>query len=293
MGGILSYNKSEVKYEVNSENNSENKSKIIIKYNHNHKYSWIKQLLDTRDKYNYFYFDITTDIVDLRNKCPPIYNQGNIGSCTANAICGAYEYDYINNKLDKTERENKENKENNTFSPSRLFLYYNERSLENTVKTDSGATLRDGMKSINKIGVCSENEWPYNTSKFTIKPDDSCYKSALSHEALSYFSIKQTLDQLKSSLIMGYPFVFGFNVYESFESEEVAKTGIMPMPGKDEKLLGGHAVMAVGYNNNKKIFIIRNSWGNEWGMDGYFYMPYDYITDSKLCSDFWLMKTVK
>jgi len=248
------------------------------------KYLWKKQKKDTRDKHNYFCLNINKDSVDLRSYCPKVYSQGTIGSCTANAICGAYEYDYMKN-------QRKKNKQS-IFSPSRLFLYYNERSMENTVGTDSGAEIRDGMKSINKVGVCSEKEWPYDTSKFTDKPSESCYKDAIKHESIMYGSLKQTLEQLKSSLLSGYPFVFGFLVYKSFESDAVAKTGIMTMPTNNDTQLGGHAVMAVGFDDSKQVFIIRNSWGEKWGDKGYFYMPYEYIKDTNLCSDFWVMKTV-
>ena len=149
------------------------------------------------------------------------------------------------------------------------------------------------MKSINKIGVCNESMWPYDTSKFTVKPTDECYKSAVNNESIQYNSLKQELEQLQSCLILGNPFVFGFIVYESFESDTVAKTGIMPMPEQGEKELGGHAVMAVGFDSEKKVFIIRNSWGDNWGDNGYFYMPYEFILNSNNCSDFWVIKTIK
>jgi len=248
------------------------------------KYLWKKQKYDMRDKHNFFCGTIKIN-VDLRQHCPNVYDQETIGSCTANAICGAYEYDYLksNRKINKLA----------IFSPSRLFLYYNEREMENTTKTDSGAEIRDGIKSINKVGLCSEKEWPYDIKNFDVKPNNKCYKDAKKHESVVYGSVKQTLEQLKSCLSSGYPFVFGFVVYESFESDEMAKTGIMTMPTKDDKKLGGHAVMAVGYNNSKKTFIIRNSWGKNWGDNGYFYMPYEYMLNSDLCSDFWMIQIVK
>jgi C1A family cysteine protease len=141
--------------------------------------------------------------------------------------------------------------------------------------------------------VCSETDWPYNIDKFKDKPTDNCYSFALSHKTIDYRAISQNLDQLKSALIEGFPVVFGFSVYESFESEEVAKTGYMPMPKPNEKILGGHAVAIVGFDNSKKIFIVRNSWGSGWGDKGYFYMPYDFIVNPNMASDFWtITKTI-
>ena len=248
------------------------------------KYGWRPDTPDMRDKYFTPVIDLskinTSAEVDLRNGCPGIYNQGKLGSCTANAIAAAYEFDEI-----------KQN-ENNLFIPSRLFIYYNEREMENSVSIDSGAQIRDGIKSINKLGVCPETMWPYDITKFTEKPSEDCYEYAQNHKAVKYQRVKQDLYHLKSCLDQGLPFVFGFAVYESFETEEVAKTGIMVMPQENDKMLGGHAVMAVGYDTEKEVFIIRNSWGVEWGDKGYFYMPYSYITNKNLCSDFWVVQKV-
>lgn len=219
--------------------------------------------------------------VDLRSICPAVYDQGHLGSCTANAICGAYETLQIIQK------------EKAPFVPSRLFVYYNEREKEGHVNEDSGAEICDGIESINKIGVCPETMWTYDISKFTMKPTDDCYTDAKLHHTLAYCKMQNTLDQLRACLISGYPFVFGFQVYESFESEEVAKTGVMPMPDvTKEKLLGGHAIMCVGYDDNKQQFIIRNSWSDQWGDKGYFYMPYEFITNPDFCSDFWYITLV-
>lgn len=218
--------------------------------------------------------------VDLRESCPAVYDQKELGSCTANAIGAAYEFDEI-----------KQN-EDNVFVPSRLFIYYNERKMENTTDSDSGASIRDGVKSINKFGVCNEKMWPYEITKFTIKPGDECYKEAKNHISVSYKRLDQTLFDMKCCLNDGYPFVFGFTVFDSFETDEVSKTGMMVMPGEGESSLGGHAVMAVGYDNEKQVFIVRNSWGLGWGDKGYFYMPYEYIINNDLCDDFWTIRKV-
>ena len=175
---------------------------------------------------------------------------------------------------------------------SRLFLYYNERIIRHTQNIDSGASIRDGIKTLTKLGDCLESFWPYIIDQFTIKPDDKAYNNASKYLVDKYYRIK-TLDEMKHTLSLGFPFVFGFSVYESFESVEVAKTGIVPMPGKGEHLLGGHAVMSVGYSDAKNEFIIRNSWGSSWGDGGYFYMPYEYLENSSLASDFWTIRDVE
>lgn len=216
-------------------------------------------------------------IVDLRNQCPPIYDQGQLGSCTANAIAGAIEFDQKKQNLPE-------------FTPSRLFIYYNERAKEGTVNSDSGAAIRDGIKSVAKQGACAEAEWPYNINEFTVKPTQTCYDAALMHKIILYQRIVNNLLQMKGCLASGSPFVYGFTVYESFESQEVSTTGIVPMPHPGESVLGGHAVLAVGYDDNNQWFICRNSWGPSWGVNGYFYMPYLYLT-SGLASDFWTIRT--
>ena len=181
----------------------------------------------------------------------------------------------------------------NAFMPSRLFIYYNERVIEHTVATDSGAQLRDGIKTVNKQGVCTEKIWPYNITQFAKKPAEQMYSAALNHKVLSYQSIVRNLTQMKGCLASGYPFVLGFTAYESLESESVAKTGKLNMPKKNEQVVGGHAVAAVGFDDKTKRFIMRNSWGTDWGMKGYFTMPYDYLMDENLSDDFWTIRIVE
>ena len=219
--------------------------------------------------------------VDLRPFCPPVYDQGELGSCTANAIGAAFEFGLMkqNKALD--------------FIPSRLFIYYNERVMENTVTVDNGAEIRDGVKSVNKQGVCPETMLPYDITKFAKKPKATCYKEALKHQVLTYNRVTRTLPQMKGCLADGFPFVFGFSVYDAFESEEVAKTGLLNMPAKNEGSVGGHAVMAVGYDDATKRFLVRNSWGSDWGMAGYFTMPYSYLTSDNLSDDFWTIRLVE
>jgi C1A family cysteine protease len=246
-------------------------------------YGWVPDLPDQRDLMYSAPMMVMKKLpskIDLTSKCPPVYNQGQIGSCTANALSAAFEFDRKKQKLQD-------------FMPSRLFLYYNERVLQNTVNSDSGAFIRDGIKTLNVNGICPEKEWPYDVTKFAQKPPQKCYADALKCNIKSYQRLNNTnLSQLQSCLSEGFPFVFGFTVYESFESQQVAKTGMVPMPTPKEKVVGGHAVMAVGYDDTRQVAIVRNSWGKGWGVKGYFYMPYGYITSSHLCDDFWTIRIV-
>lgn len=219
--------------------------------------------------------------VDLRKQCPRVYDQGELGSCTANAIAGALEFNQMKQRL-KT-----------VFTPSRLFIYYNERAMEGTIESDSGAMIRDGVKSVVKRGACKESSWPYEIGHFREKPNKACYAEGRKHQAIQYMRVNQSLGQLKGCLAEGFPFVFGFAVYESFVSSEVEKTGEVPMPRAREEFLGGHAVLAVGYDEQTQRFIVRNSWGKGWGKGGYFTMPFPYLVQSSLARDFWTIRRVE
>lgn len=246
-------------------------------------YGWTPDLPDIRDHLYAAPGPLLRKLpprIDLRPGCPPVYDQGQLGSCTANAIGAALQFDQ------------KKQAEADTV-PSRLFIYYAERELEGTVGTDSGAQIRDGIKCVNKLGAPPEGDWPYDITKFTDRPPDAAYKDALQHQALEYQRIGHSLALMKGCLADGYPFVFGFTVYESFESDQVAKTGQAPLPQQGEKVLGGHAVLAVGYDDSTQTFIVRNSWGDGWGMAGYFTLPYAYLTERGLSSDFWTIRRVE
>lgn len=218
-------------------------------------------------------------VKDLREFFPACYDQGDLGSCTANAIAGALEY------AQKHEQRPE-------FTPSRLFIYYNERKMEGTVDQDSGAQIRDGIKSVASLGFCKETTLPYDIAKFAEAPSVDCYKEAKRFRATSYHRIPQSLAMMKGCLASGFPFVFGFTVYDSFESDRVASTGVVPMPTLGDSVLGGHAALAVGYDEPNRVFICRNSWGTEWGLKGYFLLPYAYAVDSNLASDFWTIRLV-
>ena len=245
------------------------------------KYTWKPDLPDFRD-YAYTAPKITTlpTTVDLRANYGYVYDQGNLGSCTANAVATAFDFVRIKQKLQP-------------IKPSRLFIYYNERLLEGTVRYDSGAMLRDGIKTLNKQGTCTETEWPYVISKFAFKPSTSCYTSALKNTAKQYLRMDNTkLNDLKTCLADGYGFVFGFSVYSSFETQQVATTGQVSLPVKGERFLGGHAVFCLGYDDSIQKFICRNSWGSSWGDQGHFYIPYSYLTNTNLATDFWTVRLV-
>lgn len=218
--------------------------------------------------------------MDLRPGMPPVYDQEACGSCTGNAIAGAIQYEQIRQGL-------------KDFTPSRLFIYYCERKIEGTIKSDSGAQIRDGIKVIATIGAPPETDWAYDIKKFTKKPPVKAFQDAALDTAVKYQRVVQTIPAIKSCIASGLPIVFGFTVYESFESDEVAKTGILNMPTPGEKVVGGHAVVACGYDDARQAVLVRNSWAADWGMEGYFWMPYAYISSNNLADDLWNISLVK
>ena len=164
--------------------------------------------------------------------------------------------------------------------------------MENTVGTDAGAAIRDGMKTINQDGVCPEIEWPYDINYFTECPSKYCYDLAYRYRSIEYKRIQQELNQLKKCIDDNYLIICGISIFDSFESSDVAQTGKIPIPSSSESFLGGHAVLLAGYDDNNEQFILRNSWGVKWGEQGYGYIPYDYILNEKLASDFWIIEKI-
>ena len=249
-------------------------------------YGWKPQLPDFRDikfKEKVKVADIVTTTLFDKYNIPPIYDQGQLGSCTGNAGAGILQFALMNKSATP-------NPSASLFYPSRLFIYYNERLAQHTVDQDSGATIRECIQALKKYGACSENLLPYDIARFTDKPSDACYAQGKNFEISSYQCLDNTnRGSLVAALASGHPIEFGFTVYESFESAEVARTGIVPMPGPDEEVLGGHAVSIFGYNATGNYYICRNSWGNGWGINGYFHMPAAYIENENLCSDFWII----
>jgi len=244
------------------------KPKLNIKW-----YGWKPDIPDFRDFKFSAQLKSEKDLpesVDLRKDKMIIFNQETLGSCTSNAIAIAHLFCQMKQEDD------------DLVIPSRLFIYYNTREIEGTIDVDAGAHLRDGIKSIAKHGVCDEMVWPYIIKDFAKKPTPDCYEEALNNQAIHYQRIPCDLNQMKTCLAEGFPFVFGFAVYTSFESAEMAKTGILNMPGRDETMKGGHAVIAVGYDDKEGRFLIQNSWGKDWGKNGYFTMPYEYMASPGL-----------
>lgn len=220
---------------------------------------------------------------DLSSFCPDVYDQGQLGSCTANAIGAAMETSQIREK------------QSSHFTPSRLFIYYNERVIEGTVLQDAGAMISDGLKTVSKQGACPETQWTYSDgkAKFRVKPPKKCYKSALNTVVLDQVTaLAPDLETLKTVLSQNIPFVFGIQVYSSMMTNDVAKSGVVPMPTASDSIAGGHALLMVGYDDAKQAFKFRNSWSNQWGQKGYGWIPYEYITNPNLSQEFFAIDKV-
>lgn len=239
------------------------------------RFHWIRDKPDSRD-YKYTVSKVVpAPTKDLRIYCSLIEDQGNLGSCTGQAVAGAIEL------LNKRNRK--------PTDVSRLFIYYYERLLEGTVNYDSGAYIRDGIKATNKYGAPLESLWPYQINKFRTAPASTAVVDGAKRKVTLY---ERAIDfnACKNALSNGYPVIIGFDVYSSFYN--INKTGIMSYPNRGESLLGGHAVLLVGYDDASQRFIARNSWGVNWGDKGYFYMPYRVIQNTSMSSDFWVIKSV-
>lgn len=238
----------------------------------NNNLGWIPDLPDQRD----YHYSIPTQLTlptsyDLRPLLSnePIYDQLALGSCTANAAAVAHQFLAP------------------TYNPSRMFLYYNTRVLQGTQHYDSGSSIRLAFHSLLHDGIAPEYTYPYNIIRFTKRPSPTAYKRALSHQALQYLSLNQDPHTLNSCIASGFPFVFGFSVYESFYDPNPYKN----LPSYNEALIGGHAVLCVGYTPTH--YIIRNSWGSNYGDQGHFYLPIHYVVNPYLSADFWTLRQVE
>lgn len=223
--------------------------------------------------------------IDLRSQCPSVYDQGAEGSCTANAGCAARVM--LLNRLD--------------LMLSRAFIYYQARAIEGMTNEDSGASLRDLCKAQQTYGICEEQFMPYVVGDYRRAPTEEAINNALNYKIKTYTRLNN-IDEIKKSLALNQkPVLMGMYVYAELQSEEAAKTGYIPMPAEEERVLGGHAVLIVGYIEPtevvKKCFlrktkistpgylIVRNSWGEDWGDKGYFYLTYEYF--NKYTFDYW------
>ncbi len=220
--------------------------------------------LDWRDRhYTFARADSPRERVDLRLWASPVEDQLHLGSCVGQAVVGAYEL--LLNKIDKSK-----------FTDlSRLFVYYNARLLDNAVDEDVGAYVRDGIKAVNKYGVCSEQVWPYLIERFAYAPSIQSYEEAQRRLIKKYYRI-DTIEDIVDALNANSPVVTSMNVYDSFYELDEGRTSTLPMPQASENVIGGHAVTFVGYDLPKKLFLARNSFGTDWGEDGYFWVPFDY-----------------
>lgn len=226
---------------------------------------------------------ILPDTFSLREFMPLILNQGDLGSCGPVQISNNMRY--CLKKLKFTE-----------FQPSRLYLYYFTRLSEGSdVTEDTGISIRGGLKAIQKYGVCGENNWGYDISKFTQHPGDNCISAGKTHiQGFRYIRVQQNLVNIKQALFGGFPILVGIKLYTSFENKSVTQTGIVPMPNiKKEACLGGHCVSITSYDDKSQRFTVSNTWSQDWGDKGYFTLPYEYILDTSLSSDFWIITYFK
>lgn len=245
---------------------------------------WKPQLPDIRDRD--YAFQVPRAAVlpthkDLHAIIGPVYDQGNAGSCTGNGVAGAIAYDRA--KAGETP----------LFTPSRLMLYYDGRVIEGSAGSDAGANIRDVVKAAATLGACDEKLWSYDLSILTIKPNAAALADGAKHKVTAYQSLTQDINAMKQTLAAGFCFVFGFTVYSSFMTSRMATTGLMWLPQSGDRAVGGHCVLAVGYNS-KGYIMCRNSWGADWGdpdTPGHFWMPASYITNQNLASDFWVVRT--
>ena len=243
------------------------------------KYGFIKGKEDTRD----LRYSISKPAEglpsksDLRNQFPPCYDQLQTSSCTGNGTIGALQSAQFHAEMP-------------SVMLSRLFAYYNARKEEGDPSTDGGAEIRDVIKACNVYGIVEETMWPFSEDAVTKEPSWEVYEEAITDRIHFYASVDLTnADHIKVALSHGLPVVFGFDVYSYFESEAMAKKGILNIPGSHESNLGGHCVVIVGHDDSTKMFLVRNSWGTDWGINGYFWMSYDYVT-SDLASDGWVIR---
>ena len=214
------------------------------------------------------------------------FDQGELGSCTANSLAKHFRFAH---KLD--------------YDPSRLFIYYMERAMEGSIESDSGAMLSDGMKVLAKMGVPPETEWPYDISKFTDKPTTKVIEDAKKETAHHYYRVLD-VDDLKQVLNAKHVVSFGMTVYETFETQAVSDTAFLPMPKYGENAIGGHAILAcdygvasdwlsaatikkLGIGSDLEVVKVLNSWGEDFGQKGFFFMPLAYFQDPNLVTDLW------
>jgi len=216
---------------------------------------------------------------DMRPLMPPVYNQGDTGSCVWQSTSAAMEFLRRRDGLPD-------------FIPSRLWGYYQTRVAEHCVASDSGCTVADAMVVANKMGVPPEDLWPFDPSKVLIAPPDDLLLAAQSDMALAYQVVANRITAILSCFKQGSPVIIGCTVFAGIQSEEAAKTGYIPMPKPDEAPDGGHAMLLVGYQSGPRRFIVRNSWSDAWGDKGYGYLDAEYVTNASLTDELWCISQI-
>jgi C1A family cysteine protease len=246
-----------------------------------HKFTgWRRDDYDPRD----YHFKVSRrdfpEKVDLRQHFPAVYKQGKLHSCIGNSIAAAIQFEQRRQGAAE-------------FRPSRLFIYYNARAAEHVTRKDHGARIRDAMKAVARHGAPPEDLWPYLEHRFAHKPAPHAYRAGLDNRVTEYLRLHHDIVSMKACLAEGYPFIFGLLLYQSFMSNKVRDTGVVPMPiPHKEKVAAGHALLAVGYDEAERVFIVRNSWGHRWGKEGYCLIPFHYLQTHKLSEDFWTVRMV-
>ena len=227
-------------------------------------------------------FPVTTRpaLVDRRALVPTIYHQGTLGSCTAHAAGTIF--DTIQNRDFPAH--------GGRFTPSRLFIYYNTRKLEGTIDRDVGSSLRNAMKTLSRDGACNETLWPYEVARFRECPVPRAYENGLKNRTIRYMRITHTEEQMEQCLSNGHPFAFGLRIYQYWYDPSVRSTGVIRAPLPTDRFLGGHAMVCVGYNRARRVFIVVNSWGPSWGDRGVCYIPYTYMLNTTQAYDLWIVQ---
>ena len=246
---------------------------MLIDKNNNKNYRVKADQDDWRD---YLYMasnEPLRESVDMRGWCSSVEDQRQLGSCTGNAIAGAYEL-LLNKEVPAK-----------FVDLSRLYIYYNARLLEGSTSEDEGAYVRDAIKAVQQYGICTESCWPYNIEKFSIKPDAICYDDGKLRNIKNYYRVLG-LGDILDALNNYMPVVFGMKVYSGFNDLEYSKDFILSLPGTDEQPIGGHAMCFVGYDLKRELVLARNSFGADWGMKGYCWLPFKYVTEQIM--DSWI-----
>jgi len=248
-----------------------------------HRFGYKRDAIDTRDQH----FGLVRPHVslppkfDLLDRMPYVQDQGETNACIFYSLASIIQHLDRANTADDDE-----------WFPSPYFMYWVTRNLEGDVEADDGAQIRNAIKAVAQFGACPNDYWSEN-QPITKKPDEQAFAAAKQNLIGRYSRVAQSLDGIRSCLFAGHPFLFGFQVFPQFEGDQIAANGLLLMPEGDP--LGGHCVVAVGYDDIAQMVLVRNSYGDKWGLPtvkGHFLMPYRYITNPTLVSDLWTVQSV-